>query len=52
MRENVPIIEVVEVVFAQCSLADNQYQQKLQVLLLPINLKLICSMQNQVISSF
>ena len=31
-RENVPILEEVEVVLVQCSLADNQYQQKSKLL--------------------
>ena len=31
-RENVPSLEVVEVVLLQCSLIDNQYQQKSEVL--------------------
>ena len=30
--ENVPSLEVVEVVLVQCNLADNQYQQKSEVL--------------------
>ena len=30
--ENVPRLEVVEVVLAQCNLTDNQYQQKSKVL--------------------
>ena len=30
--ENVPSLEVVEVVLVQCNLADNQYQQKSAVL--------------------
>ena len=30
--ENVPSLEVVEVVLVQCSLVDNQYQQKSEVL--------------------
>ena len=33
-RENIPSLEVVEVVLVQCSLVDNQYQQKAEVLLL------------------
>ena len=31
-RENVPSLEVVEVVLVQCNLVDNQYQQKSEVL--------------------
>ena len=30
--ENVPILEVVEVVLVKCNLVDNQYQQKSEVL--------------------
>ena len=30
--ENVPSLEVVEVVLVQCNLVDNQYQQKSEVL--------------------
>ena len=30
--ENLPSLEVVEVVFVQCNLVDNQYQQKSEVL--------------------
>ena len=30
--ENVPSLEVVEVVLVQCNLIDNQYQQKSEVL--------------------
>ena len=30
--ENVPILEVVEVVLVQCNLVDNKYQQKSKVL--------------------
>ena len=30
--ENVPSLEVVEVVLGQCNLVDNQYQQKSEVL--------------------
>ena len=42
--ENVPSLEVVEVVLVQCNLVDNQYQQKLKyyTLLLLINHMLIC----------
>ena len=29
--ENVPSLEVVEVVLVQCTLVDNQYQQKSEV---------------------
>ena len=31
-KENIPILEVVEVVLVQCHLVDNQYQQKPEVL--------------------
>ena len=31
-RENVPNLEVVEVVLVQCNLVDNQHQQKFEVL--------------------
>ena len=31
-RENVPSLEVVEVVLDQCNLIDNQYQQKAEML--------------------
>ena len=31
-RENIPSIEVVEIVLVQCTEADNQYQQKSEVL--------------------
>ena len=31
-EENIPILEVVEVVLVQCHLVDNQYQQKPEVL--------------------
>ena len=31
-RENVPSLEVVEVVLVQCNLVDNQYQQKSEVI--------------------
>ena len=31
-RKNVPSLEVVEVVFVQCNLVANQYQQKSEVL--------------------
>ena len=31
-RENVPNLEVVEVVLVQCNLVDKQYQQKSEVL--------------------
>ena len=43
-KENVPNLEVVEVVLVQCLLVDNQYQWKPEVLsfLLQINLMLIC----------
>ena len=30
--ENVPSLEVVEIVLVQCNLVDNQYQQKSEVL--------------------
>ena len=40
--ENVPSLEVVEEVLVQCNLVDNQYQQKSDVLLCPINLISIC----------
>ena len=30
--ENVPTVEVVEVVLVQCNLVDNQYQEKSEVL--------------------
>ena len=43
--ENVPCLEVVEVVLVQCNLVNNQYQQSLKyyTLLRPINLiMLIC----------
>ena len=30
--ENLPILEVAEVVLVQCNLEDNQYQQKFKVL--------------------
>ena len=42
--ENVPSLEVVEVVLIQSNLEDNQYQQKSEVLLHLINLMLICQM--------
>ena len=35
--ENVPSLEVVEVVLVQCNLADNQYQQKSEVLYITPN---------------
>ena len=43
-EENIPSLEVVEVVLVQCNWADNQYQQNSEVLcfLLLINLMLIC----------
>ena len=42
--ENVPSLEVVEVVLVQCNLVDNQYQQKSEVLciFMPIDIMLIC----------
>ena len=42
--ENVPNLEVVELVLVQCSLVDNKYQQKSEVYthLLQINLILVC----------
>ena len=42
--ENVPSLEVVEVVLIQSNLEDNQYQQKSEVFLHLINLMLICQM--------
>ena len=43
-EENIPSLEVVEVVLVQCNWVDNQYQQNSEVLcfLLLINLMLIC----------
>ena len=38
-KENIPILEVVEVVLVQCHLVDNQYQQKPEVLYTFIPLK-------------
>ena len=35
--ENIPSLEVVEVVLVQCNLVDNQYQQKSVTFLHPIN---------------
>ena len=40
--ENVLSLEVVEVVFFQCNLVDNQYQQKSEVSYIFINLMLMC----------
>ena len=40
--ENVLSLEVVEVVFFQCNLVDNQYQQKSEVSYIFINLLLMC----------
>ena len=42
--ENVPSLEVVEVVLVQCNLVDSQYNQSLKyyTLLGPINLMLLC----------
>ena len=42
--ENVPSLEVVEIVLIQSNLEDNQYQQKSEVFLHLINLMLICQM--------
>ena len=40
--ENVLSLEVVEVVFFQCNLVANQYQQKSEVSYIFINLMLMC----------
>ena len=40
--ENVLNLEVVEVVFFQCNLVDNQYQQKSEVSYIFIYLMLMC----------
>ena len=40
-KDNVPSLEVVEVILVQRNLVDNQYQQKYYTLLRLINLKLI-----------
>ena len=40
--ENVPSLQVLEVVLVQCNSVDNQYQQKCYTFLLLINLTLIC----------
>ena len=48
-RENVPSLEVVEVVLVQFNLLYNQYQQKSEAFLLPVKLMAICYMLNQVI---
>ena len=49
--ENVPSLQVVEVVLVQCSLVDNQFNKspKSYTVLLQINLMLVSKMLNQVI---
>ena len=51
-RENVPSLEVVEVVLVQCNLVDNQYQQKSEVLYTFTPNKFYAYLLNQVIWCF
>ena len=48
-RENVPSLEVVEVVLVQFNLLYKQYQQKSEAFLLQVKLMAICYLSNQVI---